>query len=97
MSPTCHANGIVQHRFLDGVWTDERAQDSPSRERVGGLGDVGINPTENATMGEIIAARFSRRDLLRGSLAVAAISATVGTNALAANEQPAKKGCSRLI
>jgi secreted PhoX family phosphatase len=54
-------------------------------------GDVGINPTENATMGEIIAARFSRRDLLRGSLAVAAISATVGTHALAANEQPAKR------
>ncbi|MEE1613530.1 PhoX family protein [Microvirga sp. CF3016] len=54
-------------------------------------GDVGINPTENLTMGEIIATRFNRRDLLRGSLAVAAISATVGTRALAANEQPAKK------
>ncbi|MDQ4134686.1 MAG: PhoX family phosphatase [Pseudomonadota bacterium] len=54
-------------------------------------GDIGCNPTQNATMGEIIAARFSRRDLLRGSLAVAAISATVGTRALAANEQPAKK------
>jgi hypothetical protein len=53
-------------------------------------GEVGCNPTENATMGEIIAARFSRRDLLRGSLAVAAISATVGTRALAANEQPAR-------
>jgi secreted PhoX family phosphatase len=55
-------------------------------------GDVGVNPTENLTMGEIIATRFNRRDLLRGSLAVAAISATVGTRALAANEQPAKKG-----
>jgi secreted PhoX family phosphatase len=54
-------------------------------------GDIGINPTENLTMGEIIATRFNRRDLLRGSLAVAAISATVGTRALAANEQPAKK------
>jgi len=54
-------------------------------------GDVGVNPTQNLTMGEIIATRFNRRDLLRGSLAVAAISATVGTRALAANEQPAKK------
>jgi secreted PhoX family phosphatase len=54
-------------------------------------GDVGINPTGNPTMGEVIATRFNRRDLLRGSLAVAAISATVGTRALAANEQPAKK------
>jgi secreted PhoX family phosphatase len=54
-------------------------------------GDVGVNSTSNLTMGEIIATRFNRRDLLRGSLAVAAISATVGTRALAANEQPAKK------
>jgi secreted PhoX family phosphatase len=54
-------------------------------------GDVGVNPTHNLTMGEIIATRFNRRDLLRGSLAVAAISATVGHQALAANEQPAKK------
>ncbi len=29
----------------------------------------GLNPTANRTMGEIIAARFSRRDFLRGSLA----------------------------
>jgi secreted PhoX family phosphatase len=54
-------------------------------------GDVGVNPTLNLTMGEIIATRFNRRDLLRGSLAVAAISATVGRRALAANEQPARK------
>jgi secreted PhoX family phosphatase len=54
-------------------------------------GDAGINPTGNPTMGEVIATRFNRRDLLRGSLAVAAISATVGSRALAANEQPAKK------
>ncbi len=54
-------------------------------------GDVGVNPTLNLTMGEIIATRFNRRDLLRGSLAVAAISATIGTRALAANERPDKK------
>jgi uncharacterized protein len=55
-------------------------------------GDRGNNPTSNLTMGEVIASRFSRRDLIKGSLAVAAISATVGSRALAANEQPAKAG-----
>ncbi|NNM74318.1 PhoX family protein [Enterovirga aerilata] len=54
-------------------------------------GDLGINPTANPTMGDMIAARFNRRDLFRGAMAVTAISATIGTRALAANEQPAKK------
>ncbi|WP_112662837.1 PhoX family protein [Microvirga flavescens] len=55
-------------------------------------GDKGINPSQNLTMGEVIAARFNRRDLLKGSLAVAAISATVGNRALAANPPVATKG-----
>jgi secreted PhoX family phosphatase len=42
----------------------------------------GRNPTDNRTMGEIIAARFSRRGFLRGSLAVSAIAATVSPVAL---------------
>ncbi len=42
----------------------------------------GRNPTDNRTMGEIIAARFSRRGFLRGSLAVSAIAATVSPIAL---------------
>lgn len=42
------------------------------------------NPTDNATMGELISQRFSRRGLLKGALAVSAISATVGTLALEA-------------
>ncbi|MER2537203.1 MAG: PhoX family phosphatase [Rhizobiaceae bacterium] len=42
----------------------------------------GHNPTDNRTMGEIIAARFSRRGFLRGSLAVSAIAATVSPVAL---------------
>ena len=54
-------------------------------------GEIGVNPTENPTMGDMIAARFNRRDLLRGAMAVTAISATVGREALAANEQPAKQ------
>ena len=42
----------------------------------------GHNPTDNRTMGEIIAARFSRRGFLKGSLAVSAIAATVSPIAL---------------
>ncbi|WP_336744064.1 PhoX family phosphatase [Aureimonas altamirensis] len=44
----------------------------------------GLNPTHNRTMGEIIAARFSRRSFLQGSLAATAIAATVSPLALAA-------------
>jgi uncharacterized protein len=44
----------------------------------------GRNPTANPTMGEIIAARFSRRGFLQGSLAATAISATVTPMALIA-------------
>ena len=54
-------------------------------------GDVGVNPTANGTMGEVIAARFNRRDLLRGTMAVTAISATLGHRALAADQQPARQ------
>ena len=42
----------------------------------------GLNPTASRTMGEIIAARFSRRGFLKGSMAVTAISATVSPIAL---------------
>jgi secreted PhoX family phosphatase len=42
----------------------------------------GLNHSGNRTMGEVIAARFSRRDFLGGSLAVSAIAATVGPAAL---------------
>lgn len=47
----------------------------------------GHNPTDNPTMGEIIALRFSRRSMLRGSLAVSAIAATVSPAALLAAEE----------
>jgi secreted PhoX family phosphatase len=45
------------------------------------------NPTDNPTMGELIGQRFSRRGLLKGALAVSAISATVGTVALTLAEE----------
>ncbi|MDB5544993.1 MAG: dTDP-glucose 4,6-dehydratase [Hyphomicrobiales bacterium] len=44
--------------------------------------DTGSNTSDNASMGDIIAARFSRREWLRGALAVSAISATVSPFAL---------------
>ncbi|MBK4215862.1 PhoX family phosphatase [Paracoccus caeni] len=44
----------------------------------------GLNPTDKRTMGDIIAARFSRRAFLRGSMAATAITATVSPLAILA-------------
>ena len=57
---------------------------------------AGSNPTLNPTMGELISIRFSRRGLLKGSLAVSAIAATVGPAALltAENARAAATGAS---
>ena len=49
--------------------------------------NVGRNASANPTMGDIIAARYNRRDLLKSSLAVAAITATVSPLALAAGRR----------
>ena len=46
--------------------------------------NVGRNPTDNPTIGDVIATRLGRRDLLKGALGVAAIAATVSPLALAA-------------
>ena len=40
--------------------------------------DTGRNLSVNPTLGDVIAARFHRRDLLKGALGVAAITATIG-------------------
>ena len=45
----------------------------------------------NPTMGEVIAARYHRRDLLKGALAVTAISATMGPLALAAGTRRCRR------
>jgi secreted PhoX family phosphatase len=50
-------------------------------------GGPGLNPTGNPTMGAIIAARFSRRGFLKGSMAATAISATVSPIALIAADE----------
>ncbi|MBB4004240.1 PhoX family protein [Aurantimonas endophytica] len=52
----------------------------------------GTNKTDNRTMGEIIAARFSRRDFLRGSMAATAIAATVSPLALMAAGEAKAQG-----
>ncbi|UIJ70608.1 PhoX family phosphatase [Aurantimonas sp. HBX-1] len=52
----------------------------------------GTNKTDNRTMGEIIAARFSRRDFLRGSMAATAIAATVSPMALMAAGEAKAQG-----
>jgi hypothetical protein len=54
----------------------------------------GRNPTDNRTMGDIIAARFSRRGFLRGSLAVTAIAATVSPIALITADNARAAGAS---
>ena len=46
--------------------------------------DIGRNPSDNQTIGDVIAARFHRRDLLKGALGAAAIAATVSPLAIAA-------------
>jgi uncharacterized protein len=54
--------------------------------------NIGRNPTSNPTIGDVIAARFHRRDLLRGALGVAAIAATVSPLAIAAAQQARAQG-----
>lgn len=46
--------------------------------------DTPANRSENPTLGDVIATRLSRRDLMRGALAVSVITSTVGPLAIAA-------------
>ncbi|WP_137136852.1 PhoX family phosphatase [Rhizobium sp. FKY42] len=52
----------------------------------------GHNISDNATMGEIISKRFSRRNFLQGSLAVSAIAATVSPVALMSADEARAAG-----
>ena len=52
--------------------------------------DIGSNASANPTMGEVVAARYGRREVLRGALAAAAITATVSPLALAAAQAQAQ-------
>ncbi len=57
--------------------------------------DIPTNPNLTHTIGEVIAARYSRRDMFRGALAVTATTAIFGTTALVAPKQATAKGTSR--
>lgn len=69
---------MTEHRLTEHRSADTRFRTSLLEENDG----PAANPTDNRTMGEIIAARFSRRGFLKGSLAVSAIAATVSPIAL---------------
>ncbi|AWN38581.1 PhoX family protein [Methylobacterium radiodurans] len=56
--------------------------------------DAGSNASPNPTLGEVVATRFHRRDLLRGALAVGAISAVVAPRALAAAQGAPREAAS---
>lgn len=55
------------------------------------MGDDGVNTTPNPTMGEVIAARYSRRGMLKGALAITAIAGTVSPMALLASRAEAQE------
>ena len=54
--------------------------------------DKGSNPTSNPLLGDVIAERLSRRDLMRGLLAVSVTTAAVGPLAMAAAPRTANAG-----
>ncbi len=66
---------------MDNTRNDELSQLTANREA---REDVGSNLSLNPTMGDVINYRMSRRSLLTGSLAVAAIAATVSPVAMLA-------------
>lgn len=62
---------------------DERDQRSLQQWREDSE-DISSNPSSNPTMGDIIAGRFNRREVMKGALAVTTVTATMGPLALAA-------------
>lgn len=66
---------------MDTSPTNRRVVDREASE------DIGRNASSNATIGDVIAARYNRRDILRGALGVAAITASVSPLALMAAGQ----------
>ena len=57
--------------------------------------DIPTNPNLSRTIGEVIASRYSRRDMFKGALAVTTTTALFGSSALVAPTQAAAKGTSR--
>ncbi len=59
-------------------------------QRADAADDVGVNRPRTATIGDVIAARMGRRDLIKGALGFTAIAATVSPLALAAGRAEAQ-------
>lgn len=57
--------------------------------------DIPTNPNLSRTIGEVVAARYSRRDMFKGALAVTTTTALFGTSAMIAPKQAAASGTSR--
>jgi secreted PhoX family phosphatase len=57
--------------------------------------DIGRNASDNPSIGDVINARFDRRSVLKGTLGVAAIAATVGPLAIAAADRTRADEASR--
>lgn len=57
--------------------------------------DVGRNPSPAPTIGDVIAARYSRRDMLKGTLGATAIAAVLGPQAVAAAHPDHAKAVTR--
>ena len=57
--------------------------------------DIPTNPNLSRTIGEVVAARCSRRDMFKGALAVTTTTALFGTSAMIPPKQAAASGTSR--
>lgn len=64
--------------------TDDAVTRSQACERAE---DVGCNASDNLSLGDVIARRFDRREVMRGALAVTAISTSVSPLALISAER----------
>jgi secreted PhoX family phosphatase len=63
-------------------------------QRADAADDVGVNAPRVPTIGDVIASRYSRRDVMKGALGFTAIAATVSPMAMAAS-RAAAQGASR--
>ena len=59
--------------------------------------DTPNNPLTAPTIGDVIAGRFGRRDMMKGALGVTAITAVAGPMALGSREASAQEGASRYV
>ncbi len=72
--------------------TYDRSKFSCRAEALEAADDVPTNTSTTETLGDIIKARFGRRDMMRGALAVTAVSATFGPALLARTAEAATPG-----